>query len=58
MTTIACVEPKANHAQDELDTIQAIRKYLAPRHAPSQRTIHVGGSRTWANLSQVHYLYW
>ena len=44
------LELKANHVQDELDTIQEIRKYLAPRHAPSQRTIHIGGSGTWTNL--------
>ena len=50
----APVEPKANHVQDELDTIQAIRKYLAPRHAPSQRTTHVGGSGTCAKSGTTH----
>jgi hypothetical protein len=35
--------------------IQATRKYLAPRHTPSQRTTRIGGSGTWVNLSQVYY---
>jgi hypothetical protein len=53
------VDPKANHVKDELDTTQAIRKHLAPRHAPSQRNPYtIGGSATWTDLGQAYYWHW